>query len=717
MCSRRCVSILSRARHAGASRCAKKSRIASVSVNLSRRFSAATSAAKADAYSSVLDSQADIDVETGEVEQYQLGLARVSGLPSARVGSLVRFVSESNEHSLGLILALHEDEVTVCLLNSRATLVDSSSLSQRQNEVDSVSVGQLCTLYPNEEPCLTNDWSRLKGRIIDPLGRLRFISSASERSLCTAVHGQADALSIHSSTLNKPRYSSRAQSMKHWQTGVKMIDLLHPLRASLRTCIVGTRGSGMTGLVQAIAINVLRHSHGSERRVVYCSIGKSATYLLQLKDALTRAGVFNQCTIIACDAQSDALGLQYISLSSAVSLASAMSSQADVLLIVDDLTAHAKIVSHVSDSCGLPILSCAYSHALLLESLSPRVCSLLIVDSSDVHGTQSDVTSSRSTSSSDSDSSRIDARPVRHGTAHVDTRGVAKSMMDSLSTMTDQSIYTVHMCESNSNSNSSASSQPSSTSHKHSSSSSIWPPIDLSSSLLYHAQSSHTVDLIRPVIHRLNASLRRIKRLVQRQEWAKQFGLETEDLVDEDSVGTVAGDMNSVNVSGSVGVDAVSVNETSAHSVSTSTSTLSVDDLNDAIETSRLIDRLFQQSESEYMSMTRQLMTLMIAVQPTHELIECQLNTQTKIKLFEKFIHKRVQAKNNQLLQQVKQRIEIDSTRHHDEHHDAHSASAHSHSDQSSSAVDRDSLTNEQMIHQLETAVQSAIKEWQQAAA
>jgi F-type H+-transporting ATPase subunit alpha len=248
--------------------------------------------------------------EGGRVTSAGDGVARVSGLPSVRLDEIVVF----EDGSRGLAVDLDRDEVGCVLLDDVATL-GSGARARGTGEVVHVPVGEA-----------------LLGRIVDPLGR--------------PLDGLGPIEARETAPIEKPAPSvvERQPVCESLHTGVTALDALLPIGRGQRELILGDRSTGKTSL----AVDAIIAQRDTDVVSVYCAIGQKSSAFGMALDAIRRHGNPARCIFVyaAPDAPP---GLQWLAPYAACSMAEFFSDKGGhALLVLDDLTKHAKIHREVS---------------------------------------------------------------------------------------------------------------------------------------------------------------------------------------------------------------------------------------------------------------------------------------------------------------------------------------------------------------------------------
>jgi F-type H+-transporting ATPase subunit alpha len=128
------------------------------------------------------------------------------------------------------------------------------------------------------------------------------------------------------------------------QTGLKLIDALIPIGRGQRELIVGDRQTGKT----AIAIDTMINQKDKGVLCIYCGIGKRGSAMAKVIADLRD----NECldySIVMVTTEDDPPGLQFIAPYAATAIGEYfMAEGKDVLVVLDDLTRHARAYRELS---------------------------------------------------------------------------------------------------------------------------------------------------------------------------------------------------------------------------------------------------------------------------------------------------------------------------------------------------------------------------------
>lgn len=247
-------------------------------------------------------------VEVGTVLSVGQGTARVAGLPEAQAEELLEFP----HHVMGMAFNLDEGEIGVILLDSSKQL-DAGDEVRRTGRVLDVPVG-----------------NELLGRVIDPIGRPLDELGPLGTSLRWPCERDA------------PGIMQRAPVTVPLQTGIKVVDALVPVGRGQRELILGDRQIGKT----AIAVDTILNQ--TDVVCIYCAIAQRTSAVARVIDELRQHGRMADCVVVVAQGN-DPPGVQFIAPYAATSIGEYfMSEGRDVLIVYDDLTAHARAYRQLS---------------------------------------------------------------------------------------------------------------------------------------------------------------------------------------------------------------------------------------------------------------------------------------------------------------------------------------------------------------------------------
>lgn len=248
--------------------------------------------------------------EVGFIERAMPSLAYVKGLPGAHTREVVVF--ESGE--IGEVTGLEETGVEI--MSFAHAPMSVGMRVARTNKVLEISLGV-----------------EILGAIIDPLG----CSLDTSRPLVN----MADSRPIETipSGIN-----TRGRIKRRCATGVALVDLLVPIGKGQRELVMGDQKTGKSlFLMRAMMSQVKQGSVG-----IYAAIGKSQATIKQVEYKLREMGARDQIIVVASPSDSPASTI-YLTPYVAMTIAEYFRDKGrDVLIVLDDLSTHAKVYREIA---------------------------------------------------------------------------------------------------------------------------------------------------------------------------------------------------------------------------------------------------------------------------------------------------------------------------------------------------------------------------------
>lgn len=251
-----------------------------------------------------------IDQEFGTVSYVGHGIARLTGLPNARLDELLQFPNGL----LGMVFNLDTDEVGVILLGDSEGL-SAGDLAFRTGRVLDIPVG-----------------SSLLGRVITSTG--------------APLDDLAPPQTMQRLPIERPAppIMHRAPVAVPLQTGIKVIDALLPIGRGQRELILGDRQTGKS----AIAMDAIINQRDTDVICIYCAIGQRSAAVAKVISDLREHDALKYTVLIVAGGD-DSPGLQFIAPYAAATIGEFFMQQGrDVLVIYDDLTHHARAYRELS---------------------------------------------------------------------------------------------------------------------------------------------------------------------------------------------------------------------------------------------------------------------------------------------------------------------------------------------------------------------------------
>lgn len=252
----------------------------------------------------------EVNKEVGFVEKIIPPIVYVRGLPEAKVWEVVYF----EEGYMGVIKSLESDLVEVLVFTDRGISVGEKV--SRSGDILQVPVGDT-----------------LLGQIVNPL-----CIPLQENMLIPNL------LEKRVIDVAPPGVDRRERVSEPLETGVSMVDFLIPLGKGQRELVIGDRNIGKTTFVlQAILSQVRKGCI-----CIYAAIGKKKHSIKSVETFFNKYNARDKAVIVA-SSSSDPIGFIYITPYTAMTIAEYFRDRGqDVLLILDDLTDHAKYYREMS---------------------------------------------------------------------------------------------------------------------------------------------------------------------------------------------------------------------------------------------------------------------------------------------------------------------------------------------------------------------------------
>ncbi|MBI2017777.1 F0F1 ATP synthase subunit alpha [Candidatus Daviesbacteria bacterium] len=239
-------------------------------------------------------------------------LVHVDGLPTVRINDMV----EADNGARGWVNSLSETSIEVLMLDEAK-----------------IEPGQTFKRLPNRLGIPVGEF--LLTRSINPLG----LPIDGKGPLTNSKNVQI--LELERSA---PGIESREYIHEQFLTGITVIDTIIPIGLGQRELIMGDAHSGKTQFLIDIIIN----QKGTGVVCIYASIGKPAVSVRNLIDVLAANGALYY-TIVIATSSSEPAPLIFLTPKTAFSVAEYFQKKGhDVLLILDDLGAHAKIYREIA---------------------------------------------------------------------------------------------------------------------------------------------------------------------------------------------------------------------------------------------------------------------------------------------------------------------------------------------------------------------------------
>lgn len=248
--------------------------------------------------------------EVGTVEEVNGPLVKIKGLPGAFIDEGVSF--ENGGH--GVITALTSEYAEILCLSG--TTASPQAKLARTGKTLTISVGD-----------------GLLGHTLNSLGAT--MSTKKIRS----EHSENRAIET------KPMgIMGRKKINNFLETGIGVVDLMVPIGMGQRELVIGDRKTGKTHFLLQTIINQARRG----TICVYALIGKNKSEIRSIQDFLYEQKVSQNCVIVASGSY-DGPGEVYVTPFTAMTVAEFFRDRGqNVLIVLDDLTTHAKYYREIS---------------------------------------------------------------------------------------------------------------------------------------------------------------------------------------------------------------------------------------------------------------------------------------------------------------------------------------------------------------------------------
>ena len=248
--------------------------------------------------------------EFGTVTEVKHHIAVVNGLPYAKPREVVVLESEVK----GQIFSINRETSEILLFSKEGVRVGSKVA--RTGEVMEVAVGD-----------------ELLGRIISPFGRP-----------LVGVLGYTEPQERRKIEIEPSDISSRVRIQRPLLTGVSIVDLAVPLGCGQRELVIGDRKTGKSFFL----LNAIKSQVRLGAVAIYCAIARKKSDIKVIGDYLENEGLMANSIIVA-SSYDDPPSLVFIAPFTAMSIAEYFRDKGrDVVLILDDMTTHAKYYRELS---------------------------------------------------------------------------------------------------------------------------------------------------------------------------------------------------------------------------------------------------------------------------------------------------------------------------------------------------------------------------------
>ncbi len=202
--------------------------------------------------------------QVGRVVEVGDGIARVSGLPSARVNELLEF----EDGTVGLAMNLDEETIGAVVLGS-VDSIEEEQVVRSTGRILSMPVGDA-----------------LLGRVVNALGE--------------PIDGKGPLVNPKRRRMEvqAPGITGRQPVSQPLQTGIKAIDAMTPIGRGQRELIIGDRKTGKTTVV----VDTILNQKGQGVKCIYVAIGQKNSSVAQTVKTLEDHGAFEYTVVVVAGA-------------------------------------------------------------------------------------------------------------------------------------------------------------------------------------------------------------------------------------------------------------------------------------------------------------------------------------------------------------------------------------------------------------------------------
>jgi len=248
--------------------------------------------------------------QVGRIVEVGDGIARVSGLPGARVNELLEF----EDGTLGLALNLDEESIGAVVLGSVDSL-EEEQIVKATGRIQTVPVGDA-----------------LLGRVVNALGEPLDGKGPVGAELTRRMEVQA------------PGIIGRQPVSQPLQTGIKAIDAMTPIGRGQRELIIGDRKTGKT----SVAIDTIINQRGLGVKCIYVAIGQKNSSVAQTVSLLEEHDALEYTVVVVASA-GDPAPFKYLAPYAGCAMGQHwMENGEHALVVYDDLSKQAEAYRQVS---------------------------------------------------------------------------------------------------------------------------------------------------------------------------------------------------------------------------------------------------------------------------------------------------------------------------------------------------------------------------------
>ena len=248
--------------------------------------------------------------QVGRVVEVGDGIARVSGLPSAKVNEMLEF----EDGTVGLAMNLDEETIGAVVLGS-VDAIDEEQIVRATGRILFMPVGDA-----------------LLGRVVNALG--------------DPIDGKGPLVNARSRRMEvqAPGIIGRQPVAQPLQTGIKAIDAMTPIGRGQRELIIGDRKTGKT----TVAIDTILNQKGQGVKCIYVAIGQKNSSVAQTVKTLEDHGALEYTVVVVAGA-GDPAPFKFLAPYAGCAIGQQwMDDGEDALVVYDDLSKQAEAYRQIS---------------------------------------------------------------------------------------------------------------------------------------------------------------------------------------------------------------------------------------------------------------------------------------------------------------------------------------------------------------------------------
>jgi F-type H+-transporting ATPase subunit alpha len=256
--------------------------------------------------------------EVGIVTKANNYLLELKGLPHARVNLILK-----NESGARAVVSELKDQSVIALMIDRGH----------------PKPGDL--FFPQPEGITLPAAEKLLGRVVNPLGRSLDRTAADIAAALTRGQTSSAALQLGATARG---IKDRELVKNQLKTGFTVVDTLVPIGLGQKEAVFGEPRSGKTSFI----LDVIRNQRGRDTICIYASIGRPEMDVKRFAQNIKKSGS-DEYTVIISASPREPVPLIALTPEIAFNVAENFERQGrDVLLVLDDLGTHAKILREIA---------------------------------------------------------------------------------------------------------------------------------------------------------------------------------------------------------------------------------------------------------------------------------------------------------------------------------------------------------------------------------